>query len=74
MWLATRKRGPTVTFWAHATITVALVIQFTYDWVPVELFLIFFAVALGLRDAHRTDAIAPEGLTDEAPEPVAGST
>ncbi len=55
MWLSTRRRGSSVTFWAHATITVAIVVQFTYDWMPVELHLIFIAMGLGLRDAHRLD-------------------
>ncbi len=64
MWFSTRKRGPTVTFWAHATITVALVVQFTYDWMPVELHLIFFAMALGLRDAHRVDVPEPVDLAE----------
>lgn len=68
MWFSTRKRGPTVTFWAHATITVAIVVQFTYDWMPVELHLIFFAMALGLRDAHRVDASAPDGAAGEPTE------
>lgn len=62
MWFATRKRGPAVTFWAHTTLTVAIVLQFVYDLLPIELTLVFMVVALGLRDAHRADAPAAEGL------------
>ena len=62
MWWATR-RGPTITFWAHATITVALVVQFVYDFMPVELHLIFIVIALGLRQAQRPELL--DSLTGE---------
>lgn len=66
MWFATRQRGRPVTFWAHATVTVVLVVQFVYDLLPAELPLVFLALGVGLRDAHRVDGAEPEGLR-EAP-------
>lgn len=65
MWWVTR-RGPTVTFWAHATMTVFIVVQFVYDFGPSEFSVVFAALALGLRDAHVIDAPAPPDLA-EAP-------
>jgi len=52
------RRGPSITFWSHVVLIVALVQLPVYDMMPTPLHLTFVVVAMGLRELHQPDKIA----------------